>query len=340
MNDQEICRFVNSKDIKQYLLTTQYSFTTAEAAWLVYQCKNSTLNEKIDAWLNIIETMPDQSIDSIHFYKPYESIHKVISEFIDLKKRASDLFLTETTTSFYQYSLIYNDGNEDYDGSLHYSSYEKCFNQMQRELSAEDRIVTGKIRWSEIGCFYSITTSYNHDSQIMDIKIPADYGVLNWNLLDFFNDLWFHFPVPFQKGDILYDPSDCGQGFCAGPVVMTGITPLMYQEDGRSHADTSDMNVWGYFQNDENGTVYQEVTYNYMDYEYFPMEMLTGKKRILKALSNYVKGEIDVDLLLRAYHIILLEESKNDILPRGWWTDEGMKLAGIYEADNCRCSDS
>ena len=31
MNNQEICRFVNSKDIRKYLADINYSFTTAEA---------------------------------------------------------------------------------------------------------------------------------------------------------------------------------------------------------------------------------------------------------------------------------------------------------------------
>ena len=89
MNNQEICRFVNSKDIRKYLADINYSFTTAEAAWLVYQCRNATLAEKYAAWEKIIATMPDQSVDSFHFDKPYESIHKVISDFIAMKKEVT-----------------------------------------------------------------------------------------------------------------------------------------------------------------------------------------------------------------------------------------------------------
>lgn len=330
MNNQELCRFVNSKDIKHHLLATDYNFTTAEAAWLVYQCKDATLSEKIDAWEDIINTMPDESIDSFHFDKPYESIHKVISDFINLKKKASDLFFTETPTSFYQYTLIYDDGSKDYENSLLYSSFEKCFRQLKKDWSQEDEYVTGEIRRAEIGCCYTITTRYNHNYQIMDITIPADYGVLDWNLLFFYDDLWFHFPAPFKKGDILYNPRSHHHGFCEGPIVMTGITPLQYEKDGRSHTDSSDMNVWGYFQDEDSGTVYHEITWNYMDYEYFPEEKLTGKKRILKALSNLLKDEISLELFIKAYHLIILEETRNDIMPRGWFTDEDMKLAGIW----------
>ena len=328
MNNQEICRFINSKDIKKYLMETGYNFTTAEAAWLIYQCESATLSEKIEAWEVIIKTMPDQSIDSPHFEKPYESIHKVISDFINLKKRISEMFLTETPTSFYQYTSVDDNGEKNYEYSIFYSSYEKCFEQLQQELSQENEDVTGEIRRAEIDSPSKITAKYNHNLQIMDITITPDNIVSDWRLFDFFDFLWFHFPAPFKKGDILYNPRNYREGFCLGPVVMTGITPMKYEEDGRSHCDTSDMNVWGFFQ-DTDGTIYQETTWNYMDYEYFPDEMLIGKKRILKALSNLIKEEIDIELFIKAYHLIILEETRNELMPRAWFTDEGLKLAGL-----------
>ena len=68
--------------------------------------------------------------------------------------------------------------------------------------------------------------------------------------------------------------------------------------------------------------------HHYMDLERYPEEKLTGKKRILKALGNHLKGEIDAVLFARAYHQILLEESARESLPRDI-TDEGMRLAGL-----------
>ena len=332
MNNQEICRFVNSKDIRKYLADINYSFTTAEAAWLVYQCRNATLAEKYAAWEKIITTMPDQSVDSIHFDKPYESIHRVISDFIEMKKKATEMFLEVAPNAFHQYSLIYYDGSRDYNDSMLYSSYEKCFNQLERDLSEEDDDTTsGCIRRLEIDCFYNITAYYNKKGEIMDVVIPADYGVLDWNILDFFRDLWFHFPAPFKKGDLIYDPLKHQRRAREDLLVMESNTPLKFEEDGRSHTDSSDMNVWGYFQDDETGTIFHEATWNYMDFEYYPEELLTGKKRILKALSNLMKEKIDIGLFIHAYHLIMLEETRNDLMSHGWYTDEGMKLAGILE---------
>ena len=88
------------------------------------------------------------------------------------------------------------------------------------------------------------------------------------------------------------------------------------------------MNAWGYFQ-DPDGTIYYEVMHNYMDLEYYHGE-LTGKKRILKALGNFLKGEIDVELMCRAYHYLMCDEYTKDSIPQGF-TNEGLKLAGVIE---------
>lgn len=336
MNNQEICRFVNSKDIRKYLFDTDYNFSSVEAAWLVYQCQNCTLDERISAWEDIINNMQDQQVDSLHFEKPYESLHDVLRRYIDMEKAILDKFLSSEEKSSYQYSIIYKNGYADSTDPELYSSYELCHKQMLKDIKEdEDDIYYGIICRHVIdGCVENIKSTYNSNGDILNVHVHADYGIWDWNLLDFFKLLWFHFPTPYKEGDILYDPYTSKRCDCPGPVVMTGITPSEYEKDGRKRTDSSDMNVWGYFQDEETGTLYQEVTWNYMDYEYFPADKLTGKKRILMALSNYIKEEIPLDLFIRAYHLIILEETRNDLMPRGWYTDEGMKLAGLYNPAN------
>ena len=92
--------------------------------------------------------------------------------------------------------------------------------------------------------------------------------------------------------------------------------------------DNSDMWMNGYFQ-DSMGIIYDHSSCNnYMDYEYYPIDNLTEKRRVLIALSNYLKGNIDLSLFVRAYHQILLEESAKDSTP---WdkTENQLKLAGL-----------
>ncbi len=331
MNNREICRFVNSKDIRQHLLDINYNFTTVEASWLVCQCRNITLQGKVAAWEEIIATMPDQVVDTFHSKQPSKSIHTILRDYIKMKKIMLEMFRQKSPDAFYQYIVAYGDYDNNYDDSPVYSSLEKCLNQLKKELKDidEDEIGHLSIRRSEIDGTFSITAHFSLTAEITDLELNFDYGVFDWHLMCFFDNLCFRFPTPFKKGDILYDPHNLRQGFCGGPIVMTGITPLNAEENVHSHIDSSDMNIWGYFQDDKTGTVYQEVTWNYMDYEYFPKEHLTGKKRILKALSNLLKGEIDLDLFIKAYHMIILEESKKDLMSKCWFTDEGMELAGL-----------
>lgn len=147
-------------------------------------------------------------------------------------------------------------------------------------------------------------------------------------IYDVFDGLWFDFPTPFKKGDILCEYVDGEEtfGFCRGPFVMKGITPEGVRKSTREHGDTNDMNAWGYFQ-DPDGTIYYEVMFNYMNLEFYRGD-LKGVRRILTAFGNYLKGKIDEALLCRAYHYNMCEDNAKQNIPRGF-TEEGMRLAGI-----------
>ena len=97
--------------------------------------------------------------------------------------------------------------------------------------------------------------------------------------------------------------------------------------------DNSDMTAWGYFQ-DESGNIYHETMWNYMNLEYY-RGPLTGKRRVLRALGNCLKGEIDEGLFARAYHAILTEEYAGSLVPRDI-TKEGMTLAALREPEPVR----
>ena len=57
----DVSRFINSKDIREYLSQTDYRFNTLEAAYLIYACRFLTMREKHDAWDELIDTMPDMA---------------------------------------------------------------------------------------------------------------------------------------------------------------------------------------------------------------------------------------------------------------------------------------
>ncbi len=334
MTNSQICKYINSKDIRKYLMDINYEFSALEASWLVSHCANLSLKERWAAWEDIINTMPDQSVESFHFREPYESLHCVLRKHISLQKDLLDSFKKEESGAFYQFKITEAGFRADYDGSIAYSSYEKCYDEMATEIKEyndDDLAFEAEIRRLVVDQRRNaIEVEYSKSGEITAISTNRDMSPKDFQIYDFFELIWLCFPAPFKVGDIIYNPyRPLPVG--SDPVVMTGMTPMYYAKNGKKLCDTSDMNVDGYFQDEETGTIYHEVTWNYMDFEYYPAELLTGKKRILKALSNYLKEQIDIELFIKAYHLIILEETKNDLTPRGWYTDDGLILAGLQE---------
>ena len=332
MDNQTICGFVNSKDVGSYLAEINYQFSPAEAAWIVAQCRRLTLEARHAAWQDIMDTTPDCALESGQWPSADVRLHDVLRRVIEMDRNNLSVFYSGDENAVYQYTIdcLNCEQLDDYDDSPLFSQYEKCLAAVKEDI--------GKYGNEDIW-FITIRKNYiddpkrnlemclNKDCAVTSIR--GAHGELDRNGMDLqtvFDDLWFSIPAPFKKGDIVWQMDRIVE---AGPIVVDGITPDDYAATGHKGCDSSDMDVWGYFQNDR-GELYHEVTHNYMDFEFFPEEMLVGKRRVLKALSNYLKGKIEIELFALAYRRILLEEELKDSMPN-WFLEEGLRLAGIIE---------
>ena len=324
-----VLRFINSKDIREYLKTINYEFNSLEAAWLIYQCKNITIKEKHTAWRELIKIMPDCEIHERMNTEPQKSLHMYLRKYIHYEENILEEFFTSTENWIYTVEWLEQD--TWFTSDKFYKTFEKAQYEFFEEFKDWEEKYVYKITKHKIESKQYITVHFDKNN------VPYDYAIreypkeLTEALYGVFDGLWFDFPTPFKKGDILCQYDLDGKetsGFCRGPFVMKGITPDNVRESTRKNGDASDMNAWGYFQ-DPDGTIYYEVMHNYMDLEYYRGE-LTGKRRILKALSNFIKGKIDIELMCRAYHYLMCDEYMKDSIPRVF-TDEGLKLAGVIE---------
>ena len=88
-----------------------------------------------------------------------------------------------------------------------------------------------------------------------------------------------------HKGDIVCESDSDGRchsaesGLCDGPFVLLGTSADNPSPRTIANGDNSDMNGYGYFQN-EDGSLYYEVMWNYLNLEHYRGE-LTGRRRIL-----------------------------------------------------------
>ncbi|WP_294520347.1 hypothetical protein [uncultured Anaerovibrio sp.] len=254
----DILSFVNSKDIRDYLHEIDYKCDTMQAAWLVYQSANKTMEEKHTAYRWIIDNMPDCPMPERQFSINRDSLHDFLREHMDFC--------------------------EKHELQLSQLAQDPCLEQ----LSAVER----------------------------DVYRYA------------FESRWYCFPTPFKKGDLVYRfcEKPHKHDLCAGVFVLDGITNGEEDIKRCVHGDASDMNAYGWFQ-DEDGTVYQEVMFNYMDLVKYKGE-LYGQERILIAISNFVQGKLEFELLLQSQRTLMMRDYGEYWIPK-WYTDEGLELAGL-----------
>lgn len=330
----DIYQYINSKDIRAHLESIGYRFNALEAAWLVYQHRGITMDERHTAWREIIDTMPDMRVEfADDSREPFESLHQLLRDYIAMEQRMFKSFVTSEKNAVYEYE--YYEREIDFRSSSGlYAEYDACFSAMKEELAPYKigeiaHIIINKRKVGDAE--YDSFLTFYPNGAVKEVFGYNQKKEMERRIYGFFVKLWFAFPIPFKKGDIVYDPNKNEVDFCQGPFVFTETAADFYHRIGTQMNSERDMMAYGYFQG-KDGSLYEECMHQYMDLERYPEEKLTGKKRILKALSNHLKDEIDAVLFARAYHQILLEESARESLPKDI-TDEGMRLAGLKLKD-------
>lgn len=326
----DIFRFINSDDIREHLREIRYEFSPLEMAWIVSQCFSATLQEKYDAWEEIINTMDDTPLPSGIKIEGINSLHKLLTAYMELTNKRLEEFESNAPDSIYQYKTYYRNDGVWCDGNAIQSSLDGCWEKINEEK--DENIIIISIWKEQINTGErKIEVEYDKDNQIMSVNtvstgFPDEENALLWA----FDDMWFGFPVPFKKGDVLLEklPDRPYGNLDRGPIAIVGVANVDDEYERVITKDVSDMNVYGYWLN-ENGTVYYEVSsWNYMDYEYYkgPYE---GKYRFLKALGNHLKGDVNLEMLLCAYRKCLLDEAADDIMLRSWFGDWQKEQAGL-----------
>lgn len=333
----DIYSFINSKAISKHLRDMNYKFDTIEAAWLIYQCKSISMNEKHEAWKQLIDEMPDCRLAERANCKAKESFHSFLKKYMQIEDWLYQVFQEKKETDVYTLRF-YCTGEADWSKPGEedlFCSYKACLSVIESYKEAgEEKIEVFEIKKKLIGGIKTITVTYKANQTVLAVDSCNYLSNEELDITGTFDALWFDFPVPFTKGDVLISNAAYGptENFgLDGPFVLDIITPWNIERNQKGKkdrlADTTDMNAWGYFQA-EDGRIFREVTWNYMDLDYFS-KPIKRPHRFLFGLGRYIKGEIGIDLLLTAYRKILMDEILDDSLLKGWYTKEGLMLAGL-----------
>ena len=316
-------KFVNSKDIEKHLRKINYQLNPIEKAWLVYQSVKTTLEEKYEAWNDILETTEDCELPEGYFDRRNMRLHTSIKNYMDLNRKKLKEFCGAQDDGRYVYTLHWVspfigplDNGERYDDNCaYYSSFESALQGVKEDIldyyeDDERKPLMIEIRKNEMD-----EEKYSGHSQVFvnqNLEIVGGRFVTELKyeddiLNETFESLWMDFPTPFKKGDILWIPGYDGNlsgGPCYEPFVAEEVGAECYSDEAlekkrEGHGDYSDMNFFAYFLH-EDGTIYWESSWNYMDLEYYDGKPKDNIK-MLYALSEHMKGNISYEALLGAY---------------------------------------
>lgn len=230
----------------------------------------------------------------------------------------------------------YGNGRKWFEQEGYYKTAEEALYAVSADRDREDRNERVRVCKHDINqAQRCISVIFNPDKAVTEIEYDSGMSDEESDIMMRLEEVCFVCPVPFQKGDIVCAP--LSPHAADGPFVFlrTWYEGKTAEETRKylKSADSSDMTAYGYFQDDQygcKGQIYWECMHDYVSLEYY-RGSFKGRKRILKAVGNFLKGELDLDHVLNAYHIILNEENADEFRKLLGITQEGLCLAGLRD---------
>ena len=320
----KIIDFVNSNDIRKHWQEIGYEPSALEAAWLVWQSKNHSVEEKHKAWKEIIDKTEDCNIPV--YATPQPQLHEFLERYISIEDNLiSSFYKTEDNAVF---SLrMYFDSDSDrnwYNVPVVFRTFDEVYAHFKDDDGPSYASFVEFVKTYTGAEGKQIFVRFNLENEIVRVdEANCLANEKDFEIFEFvFQEISFEFPLPFKKGDIIRRvkgmytrPSWCFENYVFESVVK----------------DCGYTVVQGYSA-DADGNIQHEIIHLYMDFEYMTLP-LGDKDNILTPISKYLSGEIDLALLLGAYRYIVDKyELSAQKLYHLHYTKEEKELAGIeYE---------
>ena len=342
----DFTKFLNSKDIAEHLRKIKYEFSPEEALYVIHGSRNRTLAEKREAYLSLLAQYPEYKLKERGFgaFKNHtlesflHTYFKKQDALIADCKRSGD----DAVYSFCTYNSAEGWGRSD--RSL-FRIFDECFSAAKEEDGVEKIEITKRFLSPE----RRISVTLLKDGTMLDVETSErDDEVLNA-----FEMLYVEIPTPFRFGDIVtsvkakvwdskfHEPHwdrETASGCDLRETWGSAEGYFASEKLRKRHlvaGDETDMLYAGYFLTEHEFVRDHSVGDTYLDLEYFRGK-LSGRGRILQAISLYFRREINLETLFASVKAIEAEEIKH-----AFWEsslqgyEEAMKQIGIKEGELC-----
>lgn len=328
----DIYKYIPSKDIREHLQKIGYEFSGLEAAYVIWNNKNITLNEKDAAFAKLIDEYPDEEIKGRINTVPRKSLHAFLDTYMGIPDFEFGTFYdNEAKDAVYRYRFYCKgDGGwcENYDRV--FQTYEDMEQALKKDLDLPiEKVQVKKSYFDKQRSDMVITQNKNGEIAGLDYSRMSE-------LNDVFEGYWIDIPLPFKRGDILiqkcslYDYStEDNEPFVLESCYNWRVED--YKKNGIKLSPTQAKNVnRRYYRLKQNGDITDTLPCGYalsngfvrganklyrdvidgidvLSLEYYRGE-LTGANRLLSLLSKRMKNEIDDELFAHGHFIITQEE--------------------------------
>jgi len=292
-----IYNFLVSQDIAAHCEEIGHIFNPLEMA-IIVALSEKTMKEKHMAWREIVSEYPDMPIHGSLNFKARDSLHDYLYDFISREEITLESFLQSDSHNDYRFTAVgYDNGHKESESVIFINTYfeeaRAKFEKYQHVLDNEilSYIVVEKM----IDEDHTAKIYINRSGEIEEIGGSIFGGP------DRLEDIFFHLPVPFEKGDLVE--------LCDGtPGVLQDI-PHWWNTERLSYADFisgkrgdgTDMCAYGYFINNEGWLMIDAYPCALSSLRYFKGELL-GQERFLKYLSQFKKNKDEnLDWLINVF---------------------------------------
>lgn len=183
----KVYKFINSSLIAKALEENEYKFSAFDCACLIKQSYKTTLTEKQDAWKEIIETMPNETIKVSN---RKSTLHDYLRALINLQNELLNEFYNRTHDYEYEQAALKVLGNDKpgkytfeyiykdcsltraYKTEVSFSDYKACMEYINNDDEKENYESGDLVRYEITSCYKgeTIRVITNRKFEVIDME--------------------------------------------------------------------------------------------------------------------------------------------------------------------------
>lgn len=205
----DVYKLINSKAIAEHCRKIQHKFNTEELAVLIYRNKYMSVDEKIQAYNELITDYNDMQVIERFNCRHYDSVRDLIKSEINRLNTLVDKLKLDEPDVIYTYEAYYKSISmyRDYSKIANlYKTFSETITAVTDEIKEDDDVLMFKLyKTSLIENFPNIVAKYivNVDNQIKMVNL---YDTKHVDLD--IDNIFLNLPTHFKKGDILVGYGD------------------------------------------------------------------------------------------------------------------------------------